>query len=63
MCLGGSPSVSAIPTPGASPQQGNLEQTLMDEERRKRAAASNTILTSPLGAKMPQMQPKSLLGA
>ena len=63
-CFGGSPSSAPIPTP--APQQADPSVKLAEDEarRRQRAAASNTMLTGPMGVTAAKtMQPKSLLGA
>jgi len=62
-CFGGSPNVIPTPTPAPQQAQGNVRLAEDETRRRRRAAASNTILTSPMGAQAPTMQPKSLLGS
>lgn len=63
MCFGGSPSVTPLPAPAPQAGQGNVQSVEDADKRRRRAAASDTILTSPLGVTKPaKTTPKSLLG-
>ena len=65
MCFGGgSPSPQALPAP-APTQQSSAVQGMVDaDKKRRRAAASNTILTSGEGvASQPTSGVKTLLGA
>jgi hypothetical protein len=63
MCFGGSPSSQPLPAPPPQAGQGNVQAVEDADSRRRRAAASNTILTSPMGVANPtDTKPKSLLG-
>jgi hypothetical protein len=63
-CFGGSPSAQPLPAPPPQAGQGNVQAVEDADRRRRRAAASNTILTSPLGVtKSADTKPKSLLGS
>lgn len=66
MCFAGS-SIPSNPLPQPAPQQADAAVTAASdaEKRRRRMAASNTILTSPLGvtgSQATKTQPKTLLG-
>jgi hypothetical protein len=62
-CFGGSPSSQPLPTPAPQAGQGNVQATQDADKRRRQAAASSTILTSPMGVANPvNAKPKSLLG-
>ena len=63
MCFGGG-STPAMPAPAPQQLSGDV-QAMADKERElRRAAASNTMLTSPAGVTMPaNMMGKSLLGS
>ena len=62
-----SPSAPSSPPPPAQPPQsgqGDVQAVMMADQRRRRASASNTILTSGQGVQQgPMFQPKSLLGS
>jgi hypothetical protein len=64
MCFGGAnPSSQPLPAPAPQAGQGNVQAAEDADSKRKRAAASNTILTSPMGITNPaKTTPKSLLG-
>ena len=62
-CFGGAPSSQPLPSPAPQAGQGNVQAVEDADKRRRQAAASNTVLTSPLGVTNPvKTKPKSLLG-
>lgn len=62
-CFGGSPSSQPLPAPAPTQGSGGVQAAEAADVRRRRAAASNTVLTSPLGVtNTPKASPKSLLG-
>ena len=63
MCFGGG-SPQKIPVPKPAPQANDPQVTLArdEERRRKRMAASDTVMTGPQGAAPPPSAGKSLLG-
>jgi hypothetical protein len=63
-CFGGSPSTPALPAPAPTEQSAAVTQAGDAERRRKRQAASNTILTGPQGVPLqPTTGIKTLLGS
>lgn len=61
-CFGGGVSTPPTPLPSPQPLSGSVTTAEDAERQRRRAAASNTVLTGPQGASMSSTGGKSLLG-